>query len=136
VFIVDVRREYTAVKEANTLGIPVLALVDTNCNPEEIDYVIPANDDAIRAIKLLTGKIADAALEGLAMRKERGGDMDDMPLTSQTMDKIDLDQFDEELEESIPAATDGEESDEKFLGASTLENLRRGAFADDDANKE
>jgi small subunit ribosomal protein S2 len=70
VFIVDVCRETTAVLEANKLGIPVIALVDTNCDPTGIDYVIPSNDDAIRAIKLLVGKIADAVLEGKAMRKD------------------------------------------------------------------
>ena len=70
VFIVDVVREHTAVHEANLKGIPVLALVDTNCDPRGIDYVIPSNDDAIRAIKLLVGKIADAVIEGKAMNKE------------------------------------------------------------------
>src|SRR5258707_1616522 len=70
VFIVDVGREDGAVHEANLLNIPVVALVDTNCNPQGIDYVIPSNDDAIRAIKLLVAKIADAVLEGKAMRKE------------------------------------------------------------------
>ncbi len=70
VFIVDVCRETTAVKEANKLDIPVISLVDTNCDPTGIEYVIPSNDDAIRAIKLLVGKIADAVLEGKAMRKD------------------------------------------------------------------
>jgi small subunit ribosomal protein S2 len=70
VFIVDVCRETTAVKEANKLDIPVIALVDTNCDPTGVDYVIPSNDDAIRAIKLLVGKIADAVQEGKAARKE------------------------------------------------------------------
>ena len=70
VFIVDVGREDAAVHEANLLNIPVVALVDTNCNPGGVDYVIPSNDDAIRAIKLLVAKIADAVLEGQAMRKE------------------------------------------------------------------
>jgi small subunit ribosomal protein S2 len=69
VFIVDVDREDAAVHEANLLNIPVVALVDTNCNPQGIDYVIPSNDDAIRAIKLLVAKVADAVLEGKAMRK-------------------------------------------------------------------
>jgi small subunit ribosomal protein S2 len=69
-FVVDVRREDTAIHEANLLDIPVIALVDTNCDPSSVDYVIPSNDDAIRAIKLLVGKIADACLEGLSMRKE------------------------------------------------------------------
>jgi small subunit ribosomal protein S2 len=70
VFIVDVGREDAAVHECNILNIPIVALVDTNCNPEGVDYVIPSNDDAIRAIKLLVGKMADAALEGRAMRKD------------------------------------------------------------------
>jgi small subunit ribosomal protein S2 len=70
VYIVDVRREDTAVHESNILSIPVIALVDTNCDPGGVDYVIPANDDAIRAIKLLSAKIADAVLEGRALRKD------------------------------------------------------------------
>ncbi|HMZ06160.1 MAG TPA: 30S ribosomal protein S2, partial [Anaerolineales bacterium] len=69
-FIVDVGREDSAVNEANLLNIPIVALVDTNCNPLNVDYVIPSNDDAIRAIKLLVSKMADAVLEGKAMRKD------------------------------------------------------------------
>ncbi len=69
-FVVDVGREEAAVHEANLLNIPVVALVDTNCDPSGVDYVIPSNDDAIRAIKLLVSKIADAVLEGKALRKE------------------------------------------------------------------
>ena len=76
VFIVDVGREDAAVHECNILNIPIVALVDTNCNPEGVDYVIPSNDDAIRAIKLLVGKMADAALEGRAMRKDIEPEMD------------------------------------------------------------
>ncbi|MGB9903591.1 MAG: 30S ribosomal protein S2 [Desulfotomaculales bacterium] len=63
-FVVDPRRERIAVAEARKLRIPIVAVVDTNCDPEEIDYVIPGNDDAIRAVRLLTSKIADAVLEG------------------------------------------------------------------------
>lgn len=63
-FIVDPRKEHIAVLEAHKLNIPIVATVDTNCDPDEIDHVIPANDDAIRAVKLLTGKMADAVLEG------------------------------------------------------------------------
>jgi small subunit ribosomal protein S2 len=73
-FIVDVGREEAAVHEANLLNIPIVALVDTNCNPLNVDYVIPSNDDAIRAIKLLVAKVADAVLEGKAMRKEEDQD--------------------------------------------------------------
>ena len=69
-FIVDVCREDAAVHEANLLNIPIVAMVDTNCNPQGIDYVIPSNDDAIRAIKLLVAKMADAVLEGKASRKD------------------------------------------------------------------
>jgi len=63
-FVVDPRKEKNAVLEARKLGIPIVAIVDTNCDPDEIDYVIPGNDDAIRAVKLLTEKIADAVIEG------------------------------------------------------------------------
>lgn len=64
VFVVDPRKERIAVAEARKLNIPVVAIVDTNCDPDEVDYVIPGNDDAIRAVKLISSKIADAALEG------------------------------------------------------------------------
>jgi small subunit ribosomal protein S2 len=70
VYVIDVLREETSVHEANLTKIPVIALVDTNCDPGGVDYVIPSNDDAIRAIKLLVGKIADAVQEGKAMRKD------------------------------------------------------------------
>lgn len=75
-FIIDVLREDTAVHEASLKKIPIIAMVDTNCDPRTIDYVIPSNDDAIRAIKLLVGKIADAVLEGKAMRKDMEMDED------------------------------------------------------------
>lgn len=64
VFIIDPRKEKIAVAEARKLGIPIVAIVDTNCDPDEIDYIIPGNDDAIRAVRLLTSKMADAVLEG------------------------------------------------------------------------
>jgi small subunit ribosomal protein S2 len=64
-FVVDPRKEAIAVKEARRLRIPIVAIVDTNCDPDEVDYVIPGNDDAIRAVKLITAKMADAILEGL-----------------------------------------------------------------------
>lgn len=81
VFIVDVCRETTAVHEANKLNIPIIALVDTNCDPTGVDYVIPSNDDAIRAIKLLVGKIADAVIEGKAVRKDEEPEME-MPVAA------------------------------------------------------
>jgi len=64
IFVVDPRKEKIAIQEAHILGIPVVAIVDTNCDPDEIDYPIPGNDDAIRAVKLLTSKMSDAILEG------------------------------------------------------------------------
>jgi small subunit ribosomal protein S2 len=70
-FVIDPKKEYIAVKEAKKLGIPVVAIVDTNCDPEDIDHVIPGNDDAIRAIRLFTQKIADAVLEGYNIAEER-----------------------------------------------------------------
>jgi len=66
IYIVDPRKEYIAVQEARRLGIPVVAIVDTNCDPDEIDYPIPGNDDAIRAVRLITGKVADAIIEAKA----------------------------------------------------------------------
>jgi len=81
-FIVDPKKEEIAVKEANKLGIPVVAAVDTNCDPDVIDYKIPGNDDAIRAIRLFCTAIADAVLEGRALQEERqrgqGGDDHDV----------------------------------------------------------
>ena len=70
-FVVDPRKERIAVAEARKLNIPIVAIVDTNCDPDEVDYVIPGNDDAIRAVKLLTGRMADAIMEG---RQGEGGD--------------------------------------------------------------
>jgi len=120
IFLVDVRREYLAVQEANTMSIPILALVDTNCDPDHIDYVIPANDDAIRAIKLLTGRIADAAIEGMAMRKAT---IDDDLAGPQNMSEADLARYEKDLDDG---------SDEAYLGADTLAKLRDLNFDDDD----
>jgi len=78
-FVIDVRKEELAVKEAIKLGIPVVAVVDTNCSPEGIDYIIPGNDDAIRAVRMFCGKIADALLEGSeAWALENAGEGDDV----------------------------------------------------------
>jgi small subunit ribosomal protein S2 len=101
-FVVDIRREDTAIHEANLLEIPVVAMVDTNCDPSNIDYVIPSNDDAIRAIKLIVGKMADAVLEGQAMRKDT----------------------DEEMPEGFMEYAEGELTDEDLLGAATLAKLQ------------
>jgi len=71
IFVIDPKKEEIAVKEANRLGVPVVAIVDTNCDPDMIDYRIPGNDDAIRAIRLFTAALADAALEGKQLAEER-----------------------------------------------------------------
>src|SRR5215468_2186514 len=71
VFVIDSNKEAIAVKEARRLGIPVVAIVDTNCDPDEVDYVIPGNDDALRAIRLFASKIADAVVEGRALATEQ-----------------------------------------------------------------
>ena len=73
-FVVDPRKEHNAIAEARKLKIPVVAIVDTNCDPDEIDYVIPGNDDAIRAVKLIAGKLADAVLEGRQGEQDAQGE--------------------------------------------------------------
>ena len=80
-FIVDPRKERIAVQEARILGIPIVAIVDTNCDPDEIDYVIPGNDDAIRAVKLIAGKLADAILEG-----KQGEQIEDAPAAEEVVE--------------------------------------------------
>ncbi len=110
VFIADVRREAIAVKEANKLDIPIVAMVDTNCDPDPIDYIIPANDDAIRAIRLITSKVADAVLEGQQIR-------------AATM-------AEEEELEGI------EERDEMYLGASTLAKLKEMGDLEEEESEE
>ncbi len=74
IFVVDQAKEEIAIKEANKLGIPVICLADTNANPDGIDYIIPGNDDAIRAIKLVTSKLADAVLEGKQLRENKANE--------------------------------------------------------------
>jgi small subunit ribosomal protein S2 len=81
-FVIDPKKEYIAVKEAKKLGIPVVAIVDTNCDPEDIDRVIPGNDDAIRAIRLFTQKIADSVLEGYNVAEEKYMGAEDKDATS------------------------------------------------------
>ncbi len=75
-FIIDVRKEEIAVQEANRLGIPVIAVVDSNCSPEGVDYVIPGNDDALRAVRLFSARIADAVIEGQQMRSRENEEAD------------------------------------------------------------
>jgi small subunit ribosomal protein S2 len=74
IFVIDTRKESIAVKEARKLKIPVVGIVDTNCDPDEVDYVIPGNDDALRAIKLFAGRIADAVISGRGLRESRAAE--------------------------------------------------------------
>lgn len=85
VFVVDPKREKIAVKEAKRLHIPVVAIADTNCDPDEIDYIIPGNDDAIRAIRLICSKIADACIEGHALAEQRMRAADGVAQSEQEM---------------------------------------------------
>jgi len=112
VFIVDVIREDTAVKECNILDIPVLALLDTNGDPDQIDYILPANDDAMRAIKLMVAAVSDAVIAGRAMRKGEDVDEDDF----ESMAAVNLDRFDND--------DDDDDDDEAYLGESTLQKIR------------
>lgn len=116
-YAVDVRREETAVHEANLLNIPVIALVDTNCDPSGVDYVIPSNDDAIRAIKLLTSTIANAAMEGMELRKDREAD-------------------EEQAAAARPQIAEPEMSDDELLGEATLAKLQSGEFDEKSAADE
>lgn len=116
VIVVDTRREATAVKEANVLNIPVMALVDTNCDPRQIDYVLPGNDDAMRAIKLIIEAFANAVIEGRDMR-----DKDTLEEEETAYDSRKTYEEDEE-----------EESDDKYFGASTLAKLRDSKLFEDE----
>ncbi len=118
--IVDTKREATAVKEANTLDIKVLALADTNSNPDDIDYIIPANDDAVRAIKLLLSALADAVIEGEQVRQA-----DEYTEEGEEKDSAYFSAYDEE-----------EEDDEALLGASTLAKLRNAKLFDENEEEE
>jgi small subunit ribosomal protein S2 len=109
-FVVDVMREDTAVHEANLKDIPVVAMVDTNCDPKDVDYIIPSNDDAIRAIKLIVGKIADAVMEGKAIRSK---DAETEELHAESM-PVGVSRFIQDEDEL---------DDEDLLGESTLKHL-------------
>lgn len=99
-FIVDPRKERNAIMEAKRLRIPIVAMVDTNCDPDEIDYVIPANDDAIRAVKLMTSKMADAILEG-----QRGISDEDVA-AEQNIDMTEEDSVEETVENNTVESTE------------------------------
>ena len=122
-FIIDVGREDAAVREANLLKIPIVAMVDTNCNPQNVDYVIPSNDDAIRAIKLLVAKVADAVLEGKAMRKEENPEQpEDVKSDGKPKPRG--------PRKSV-VETDSDENEDILLGESTLAKLNVSRMVDD-----
>lgn len=130
-FIIDVTREQTAVREANVLKIPIIGVVDTNGDPDQIDHIIPANDDAIRAIRLLCAAISDAVLEGRSLRKAYAEDKGE----------DESEAFD--YETSMASRYDDDDQDEAFLGEATLAKLRDGDLsfggiseAEDDAEDE
>jgi len=85
IYVADTRGERIAIMEAHRLGVPIVAVVDTNCDPDGIEYLIPGNDDAIRSVRLLTSKIADAVIEGLHLRAQRAEDEKPAPLTPTEM---------------------------------------------------
>ena len=106
IFVVDPRKERIAVKEAMNLGIPIVGIVDTNCDPDEIDFVIPGNDDAIRAVKLISSKIADAILEG-----RQGMALDATEVSGDDFDEIKLKGIKEVKEESVADAKPSEKTE-------------------------
>jgi small subunit ribosomal protein S2 len=119
IVVVDTKREATALKEANSLNIPVLALADTNSDPEQIDFIVPGNDDAVRAIKLILGAFADACIEGQQMRK---GD-------EPTMEEIAADA----VSGGIGLKEEEEQDDDsKYFGASTMAKLKNAKLFEDD----
>ena len=102
IFVVDPKKERIAVKEARILGIPIVGIVDTNCDPDDVDYVIPANDDAIRAVKLIAARMADAVIEA-----NQGESFDE------GSEEVDVE------EQESPAADDAEEAGDALEEAET-----------------
>ena len=117
-FVIDPKKEHIAIHEATRLGIPIVALVDTNCNPEEVDYPIPANDDAIRAIKLLAGRVADACIEGRGFADAIAKDTDEEEEEELTQEEYEaamtddlFDYIDEEEDDDDRVARGGRRKD-------------------------
>lgn len=155
VFLIDVKEEYIAVREAKKLKIPVVAIVDTNCDPDDADYVIPGNDDAIRAIKLITATVAETIIEALMAREQGIADgsvrvtmadqvrrmrheLDDR-LKPGGLASHDHDEFEDEAEAEAEADEAGEESDPERLGeaeAGELVEVAEEPAADDAAEDE
>ncbi len=110
-FVIDVRREHIAVKEANILNIPVIAMVDTNCDPEPVQHVIASNDDAIRAVKLITSAMADAALEGRMMRQAAYVEEEQQALESVDTSRRVFSPDDEDDDDFVPDLFEDEDAD-------------------------
>ena len=125
IFVVDIVREATAVHEANLKGVPVIAMVDTNCDPKHVDYVVPSNDDAIRAIKLITSLVAEAVMEGKMMidkeeaEFEDAAEQEETPRRQRRQIKVD----------------EPELSDEELLGASTLAKMTSDESEEEDVEE-
>jgi small subunit ribosomal protein S2 len=117
VFIIDVRKEEIAVAEANKLGIPVIAVVDTNCSPEGVDYVIPGNDDALRAVRLFASRIADAVLEGQQMLTEGGATAEEAETEATGQPEVAIATDAAEVESASVAPPSAETNGEAFAEA-------------------
>lgn len=104
VFVTDTRKEKIAVQEANKLGIPVIAIVDTNCDPDQIDFVVPGNDDAIRAVRLMTSRIADSVIEGKMTAAEGQAQEEEKEIIEGTAEAETESEPNEDVEQENPAA--------------------------------
>src|SRR5256886_95432 len=128
VFVIDSNKEAIAVKEARRLGIPVVAIVDTNCDPDEVDWVIPGNDDALRAIRLFTSKIADSVIEGRSLATEQDFAAEKIVTEAPGEEAIEYTQYvDPKYAEEIMAETfveeEGAASQRKGPGSETAETI-------------
>jgi len=117
VFLVDPKKEHIAVREARKLGIPVIAIADTNCDPDDIDHIIPGNDDAIRAIRLICSKIADACIEGHNLAEER------LRAEAELSEKAEADKkIEDEGKKELPPEEEGQEKGPEVILISKKEN--------------
>ena len=116
VFVVDPKREKIAVREARKLGIPVIAIADSNCDPDDIDFIIPGNDDAIRAIRLICSKVADAAIEGHALAEQRLREEDALRKEKEAAAS-------EAVEVEVPEFIEGEEGGPEIIVLPKTEKL-------------
>jgi small subunit ribosomal protein S2 len=124
VFVVDPKREKIAVREAKKLGIPVIAIADSNCDPDEIDFIIPGNDDAIRAIRLICSKVADAAIEGHALAEQRLREEDALRKEKEAAAA-------EAVEVEVPESIKGEEGGPEIIILPRTEKLKAKEEKDD-----